>query len=224
MVFKVFFFISVPPTLASLPPWVMLFNRSTALRDSATNIKKTSRKNSHQVRATNRSVVMRDAGDFFAVQWTSEHSWQVAIDCLWPRSMFQKNFFVFVAFLYHLNFQGCILSETPFSTVWMNSLPRATGASKFRHSEAAFFVLGRRRSSGRHIASKLKSHLGDYFQPRMNLDSIIVIHFIDFEQNQLLDEISTWWKIVQCEKWSAIGWIRTLKLRENLGECRRRTL
>ncbi len=44
MVFKVFFIISFLPsvstTLASLPPGVMLLNRSTPPKESATNIKK----------------------------------------------------------------------------------------------------------------------------------------------------------------------------------------
>ncbi len=49
MVFKVsllsrFHLVLLPTTLASLPPGVMLLNRSIALRDSATDIEKTSQK------------------------------------------------------------------------------------------------------------------------------------------------------------------------------------
>ncbi len=54
MVFKGFFLLSrfhlvfLPTTLASLPPGVMLLNRRTTLRDSATDIKKTSRKGAQE--------------------------------------------------------------------------------------------------------------------------------------------------------------------------------
>ncbi len=53
MVFiKVFFIISFPPciptTLTSLRPRVMLLSRSTTSGDSATNIKKTSRKGAQE--------------------------------------------------------------------------------------------------------------------------------------------------------------------------------
>ncbi len=49
MIFKVFFLsgfhlVFLPVTLASLPPGVMLLNRSTAPRDSTTDIEKTFQK------------------------------------------------------------------------------------------------------------------------------------------------------------------------------------
>ncbi len=57
MVFKVFFFVisfphCVPTALASLPPGVMLLNRSTVPRDNATNMEKTSQKGAAGVRTT----------------------------------------------------------------------------------------------------------------------------------------------------------------------------
>ncbi len=48
-----------PTTLASLPPGVMLLNRSTTLRDSATDIEKISRKGAPERERPNRSVVKR---------------------------------------------------------------------------------------------------------------------------------------------------------------------
>ncbi len=64
MVLKVFFVISFPlvflsPTLASLPPGVMLHNCCTTLRDSATDIKKTSQKGAPKREQPNRSVLKR---------------------------------------------------------------------------------------------------------------------------------------------------------------------
>ncbi len=47
----------LPTTLASLPPGVMLLDRSTALRDSATDIGKTSQKGTSEREQPNRSVV-----------------------------------------------------------------------------------------------------------------------------------------------------------------------
>ncbi len=62
MVLKVFFVIYfhlvfVPTTLASLPPGVMLLNRSTALTDSATDIEKMPKKSAPERERCNRSVV-----------------------------------------------------------------------------------------------------------------------------------------------------------------------
>ncbi len=62
MVFKVFLlshfrFVSFPTTLASLPPGVMLLNRSTTMRDSATDIENTTRKGAPEREHPNRSVV-----------------------------------------------------------------------------------------------------------------------------------------------------------------------
>ncbi len=48
----------VPTTLALLPPGIMLLNRSTVSRDSATDIKKTSRKGAPERERPNRSVVI----------------------------------------------------------------------------------------------------------------------------------------------------------------------
>ncbi len=47
----------LPTTLTSLPPGVMLLNCSTAPRDSATNIEKTSQKGTLEQERPNRSVV-----------------------------------------------------------------------------------------------------------------------------------------------------------------------
>ncbi len=63
LVFKVFFLLSrfhlvfLPTTRTSLPFGVMLLNRSTAPRDSATDIKKTSQKNAPEREQPNRRVV-----------------------------------------------------------------------------------------------------------------------------------------------------------------------
>ncbi len=46
-------------TLVSLPPGVMLLSRSTAPRDSTTNIEKTSQKGALEQERPNRSVVKR---------------------------------------------------------------------------------------------------------------------------------------------------------------------
>ncbi len=56
MVFIVFCYL-VSATLASLPPGIMLLNRSTAPRDSATEIEKTSQKGALERERPNRSVV-----------------------------------------------------------------------------------------------------------------------------------------------------------------------
>ncbi len=47
----------LPTTLASVPPGVMLLNRNTVPRDSATDIEKTSRKGTSERERPNRSVV-----------------------------------------------------------------------------------------------------------------------------------------------------------------------
>ncbi len=62
MVFKVFLLsrfrlVFLPTTLFSLPSGVMLLNRSTTPRDSATDIEKTSRKGAPERERPNRSVV-----------------------------------------------------------------------------------------------------------------------------------------------------------------------
>ncbi len=62
MVFKVFFVISFPPcipsyNLASLPPGIMLLNRSTSLRDSTIDIKKPPQKDAPEQERPYRSVV-----------------------------------------------------------------------------------------------------------------------------------------------------------------------
>ncbi len=49
----------LPTTLASLPPGVMLLNRYTAPRDSATNIEKTAQKGAREREQPNRSVVKK---------------------------------------------------------------------------------------------------------------------------------------------------------------------
>ncbi len=63
MLLKVFLscfcLVSLPTTLTSLPPGVMLLNRSTVPRDSATDIEKTSRKGSAERERPNRSVVIK---------------------------------------------------------------------------------------------------------------------------------------------------------------------
>ncbi len=64
MVFKVFLLSSfhlvfLPTTLASLPPRVTLLNCSTAPRDSAIDIEKTSRKGALELERPNRSVVIK---------------------------------------------------------------------------------------------------------------------------------------------------------------------
>ncbi len=62
MVLNEFFVISFPPvflptTLASLPPGVMLLNRSATSRDGATDIEKTSQKAAPEREWPNRSLV-----------------------------------------------------------------------------------------------------------------------------------------------------------------------
>ncbi len=62
MVIKVFLlsrfcFVFLPTILASLPPGVMLLNRSTAARDSTTNIEKTSQKGAPERERPNKSEV-----------------------------------------------------------------------------------------------------------------------------------------------------------------------
>ncbi len=52
-----FHFVFLPTKLASLPPGVMLLNHSTATRDSATNIEKTTQKGTPEREKPNRSVV-----------------------------------------------------------------------------------------------------------------------------------------------------------------------
>ncbi len=52
--FHIMFF---PTTLVSFPPGVMLLSRSTTLRDSATNIEKTSWKGAPELERPNRSIV-----------------------------------------------------------------------------------------------------------------------------------------------------------------------
>ncbi len=59
MVFKVFFVVFLPTTLAL--PGVMLLSRSTALRNSATNIEKTSRKGAPEQERPNTSVIIKIA-------------------------------------------------------------------------------------------------------------------------------------------------------------------
>ncbi len=65
MVFKVFFLCSrfglvfLPTTLTSFPPGVMLLNRSTAPKGSATDIEKTSQKDAPEREQPNRSVVKK---------------------------------------------------------------------------------------------------------------------------------------------------------------------
>ncbi len=54
-----FRFLFLPITLASLPPGVMFLNCSTALRDGATDIKKTYRKGTLEREWPNRSVVKK---------------------------------------------------------------------------------------------------------------------------------------------------------------------
>ncbi len=48
----------LPTTLVSLPPGVMLLNRATIPRDSATSIEKTSQKGAPEREQPNRSVVI----------------------------------------------------------------------------------------------------------------------------------------------------------------------
>ncbi len=65
MVFKVFLLsrfglMFLPSTLTPLPPGVMSLNRSTAPRDSATDIEKTSRKGAPERERPNRRVVKRE--------------------------------------------------------------------------------------------------------------------------------------------------------------------
>ncbi len=73
MVFKVFFLLSqfrlvfLPTTHASLPPGVMLLNRSNAPRDNATNIKKTSQKGMPERERPNRSIVTRVAATWLGL-------------------------------------------------------------------------------------------------------------------------------------------------------------
>ncbi len=50
----------LPTTLASLPPGVMLLNRSTTPRNSATNIEKISQKSAPERQRPNRSIVKTD--------------------------------------------------------------------------------------------------------------------------------------------------------------------
>ncbi len=61
MAFKVFLsrfrLVFLPTTLASFPPGVMLLNRSSAPRDSATDIEKTSQKDRPEQERPSRSVV-----------------------------------------------------------------------------------------------------------------------------------------------------------------------
>ncbi len=52
-----FHLVFLPTTLALLPPGVMLLNHSTAPRDSAIDIKKTSQKGAPERERPNRSVV-----------------------------------------------------------------------------------------------------------------------------------------------------------------------
>ncbi len=58
-----------------------------------------------------------------------------------------EKFYVFVAFLYNFNFQGCILSETLFSkgcwAVWMDSIPDSRGF-QVQAFGGCIFVLKRR--------------------------------------------------------------------------------
>ncbi len=61
----------LPTTLTSLPPGVMLLSRSTAPRDSATYIKKTSRKGALEQERLNRSVVKTEE-HFTPRSWRAE--------------------------------------------------------------------------------------------------------------------------------------------------------
>ncbi len=54
-----FCLVFLPTTLASLPPGVMLLNRSTTLRDSTTDIEETYRKGASEQKLPNRSVVKK---------------------------------------------------------------------------------------------------------------------------------------------------------------------
>ncbi len=70
-----FHLVFLPTTLTSLLPGVMLLNRSTTLRDSATNFEKTSQKGMPERERPNRSVVIKNnqkghKSTLFFVLWT----------------------------------------------------------------------------------------------------------------------------------------------------------
>ncbi len=60
-----FHLVFLPTTLTSLPPVVMLLNHSTAPRDSATDIEKTSQKGALERERPNRTVVKESRISYF---------------------------------------------------------------------------------------------------------------------------------------------------------------
>ncbi len=63
-----FCFVFLPTTLNSLHPEVMLLSRSTAPRDSATAIEKTSQKGTLQRERPNRSVVKKKERNIYLIE------------------------------------------------------------------------------------------------------------------------------------------------------------